>query len=523
MQNLKAIHPAILSAVSGLLLFAAWPVSPFTFLIFIAFVPLLIMEDRGMSRLLFFVYTNLALLIWNIGTTWWTCNSTVPGGIAAMLANSLLMSIPWIGFYNVKKRMGSKAGYISFIIFWLCFEYIHLNWELSWPWLTIGNVFATHPGWVQWYEYTGVGGGSLWVMLVNLLVFFALKKNRRASIALGIVLVLPFVVTIIMGSSGEAGQGKSNIVVVQPNVDPWDEKFAAGKQEAQLQKLIQLSESKIDPDTRLVVWPETAIPVAINEDSLKNSYFILPVWGFLKAHPSINLVTGIEGFRFYKENNKSATARRIPESAAYFDSYNSAVIMDSNDFKIYHKSKLVPGAEIMPSFLHFLDSWFEKFGGTTGGYVGQKERTVLKSFNNSYRIAPAVCYESIYGEFMSKYICNGANIITVITNDGWWGNTAGYRQHENYARLRAIETRRWVVRSANTGISCFIDPWGKVIDPQPWDKTAAIKLTVPTDGQEQFTFYTRVGDLIFKIAVVLTLLMIGWNLFVMIKNRLNRG
>src|ERR1700748_2795971 len=123
MQNLKAIHPAILSAVSGLLLFAAWPVSPLTFLIFIAFVPLLIMEDRGMSRVLFFVYTYLALLIWNIGTTWWTCNSTVPGGIAAMLANSLLMCIPWMGFYNVKKRMGNTAGYISFIIFWLCFEY----------------------------------------------------------------------------------------------------------------------------------------------------------------------------------------------------------------------------------------------------------------------------------------------------------------------------------------------------------------------------------------------------------------
>ena len=106
------------------------------------------------QRPTFFGWVYLALLIWNGATTWWVCNSTLAGGIAAVLANALLMCIPWIGFYHVRRRMGPVFGYAALILFWLTFEYIHLNWELSWPWLTLGNVFATHPGWVQWYEYS---------------------------------------------------------------------------------------------------------------------------------------------------------------------------------------------------------------------------------------------------------------------------------------------------------------------------------------------------------------------------------
>jgi apolipoprotein N-acyltransferase len=223
----------------------------------------------------------------------------------------------------------------------------------------------------------------------------------------------------------------------------------------------------------------------------------------------------VEGFRFYTAENKTPFSHRIPESDKYMDSYNSAVLMDSSSFQIYHKSKLVPGVEILPSFLRFMTPVFEKFGGTTGGYARQSERTVLNTTNHSYHIAPAVCYESIYGEFMSSYVRNGADLIAVITNDGWWGNTAGYRQHENYARLRAIETRRWLVRSANTGVSCFIDPAGSVIDPQPWDKTAVIKMNIPAINT--MTFYTRYGDIISRLAIAGAIGMILWSLLLILK------
>ena len=107
---------------------------------------------------------------------------------------------------------------------------------------------------------------------------------------------------------------------------------------------------------------------------------------------------------------------------------------------------------------------------------------------------------------MTKYIDNGANIICIITNDGWWQDTPGYKQHMSYARLRAIETRKWIARSANTGISCFIDPYGTAINPQPWNQTAAIKLNVPVSDTK--TFYVKFGDLISKGAVIASVLFI---------------
>ncbi len=532
-SRLKKVHPSILSVVSSLILFAAWPVSPFTALIFFGFVPLLWMADLGLSRPRFFGWIYLSLLLWNGATTWWTCNSTVPGGLAAIFANALLMSIPWVGFYNVKRRMGERIGYTSLVAFWLCFEFIHLNWELSWPWLTLGNVFATSTGWVQWYEFTGVAGGSLWVLGINLLAYGLIRKitQRSSYAALGLLLaaglILPVGLSHLVATARTAEQAQqaqkriANIVIVQPNVDPWDDKFAAGKQEAQLAQLIRLSLSQMDSNTRLVVWPETAVPVALDEDSMKTSYFMQPVWDFLKKHPQVNLLTGVEGFRFLTEAKKTVYSEKIPGSPLYAESYNSAVLMDSTGFQVYHKSKLVPGAEVLPSFLRFLEPIFEKFGGTTGSYATQKERTVLRAYNHSYLIAPAVCYESIYGEFMTRYVLGGANLIAIITDDGWWGNTPGYRQHESYARLRAIETRRWIVRSANTGISCFINPLGEVIDPQPWDKATAIKWDVPTAGN--MTFYVSHGDILFKLATALTLVIVIWNLIVLIKSKNNRG
>ena len=141
---------------SGLLLYAAWPVSPLTALIFIAFVPLLWLERQGIRRKKFFGWVYLAMLIWNVAATWWVWNASAPGSIGAFLANSLLMCLPWLGFHYLRPRMGDIIGYSSLIVFWLSFEYLHLqNWGLSWPWLTIGNVFAAQPGWVQWYSFTG--------------------------------------------------------------------------------------------------------------------------------------------------------------------------------------------------------------------------------------------------------------------------------------------------------------------------------------------------------------------------------
>jgi apolipoprotein N-acyltransferase len=360
----KRFQPILLSVLGGTLLWASWPVSPFTFLIFFAFLPFLWFEDRCTNRMQFLCWAYLYLLTWNLLTTWWICNSTLPGGIAAILANSLLMCIPLVGFYNIKKRLGSRTGYAALVVYWLTFEYIHLNWQLSWPWLTLGNIFASSPGWVQWYEYTGTSGGSLWILLVNIffyLAFFANKSkplhiNKRMALVSAFVLFTPFIISFLVRPTEiPMDDGTPEIVVIQPNIDPY-EKFEAGSQEKQLNLLIGLSEKHIDSNTGIVVWPETALNFAsgIDEGSLKTNQFLLPVRQFLERHPQVKLFTGIEGYRIFSEQDKTRLSRQIPGTGLYYESYNSGAVMDSSgEAQLYHKSKLVPGVETLPSFLRF--------------------------------------------------------------------------------------------------------------------------------------------------------------------------
>ncbi|MFT4092391.1 MAG: apolipoprotein N-acyltransferase [Niabella sp.] len=498
----------LLSVLGGVLLWVAWPTSPFTLFIFIAWVPLLFVAENTGSWKKFFGYTYVHMLIWNVLTTWWVAKASLAGGLSAFFANSLVMCIPWLLQYFTLKNIKGFAGTLSIVFYWLTFEYIHQNWDLSWPWLTLGNAFATYPGWVQWYEYTGTSGGSLWVLLSNILVFHVLKlyreegrtiryfKNAIAWIAL---LFIPILFSFFIKNSLTLLHNKYNVVVVQPNIDPWDEKFEAGKEEAQLQKLIALSQKEIDENTALVVWPETAIPIGVNESKLKENRFLVPLWGFIKNNPGINLLTGLEGYREF-DSRVSRYARKIPGENAYYEAYNSAVLLDSQHIQIYHKSKLVPGPEVLPWFVSFLGPVFEKFGGTAGGYARDTAAHNFVTTNNTFTITPAICYESIYGDYLADFNRKGSNLICVITNDGWWGNTQGYKQHENYARLRAIESRKWVARSANTGISCFIDPYGNIVQQLGWNKKGALKQTVAAFVTE--TFFTKNGDIISKIAGV---------------------
>ena len=513
----KTIPKIVPAFCTGILLWLAWPVMPLTALVFVAFAPLLWLMHQPQKGKHFFGQVYVAMLSWNALTTWWIWNATAPGSVGAITVNSLLMCLPWIGARKISLKKGRLAGYISLAVFWLCFEHIHLtDWGLSWPWLTLGNVFATKPDWVQWYEYTGVSGGSFWVLLLNLLFYewYRLYKTekkwfpRKTAPAFLLILVLPIVISYGIKPLPGKGRANGNMVVVQPNIDPY-EKISAGTFDAQLAKLLTLSEQAVDTNTRLLIWPETALysPYGFEEDSLHRNFFLTPLWNFLRKHPQVKLFTGLESIRRFNSENKTADAKRIGETDQYYESYNGSVLLDSTGVvQTYHKTMLVPGVETLPGFLKFLSPWFEKFGGTGAGYAKQKERTVINT--GAWKLAPAICYESIYGRFMSRYVANGANLVTIITNDGWWKNTPGHKQHMNYARLRAIETRKWVARSANTGISCFIAPDGRVVQAEPWNVATAIKnnMAMPNGAK---TFYVQNGDIIFWVASLASAIIVA--------------
>lgn len=515
----------ILLVTGAILLWAAWPTSPLTFLIFIAWLPLFFLADTIQSWKKFLGYTYLQMLLWNLLTTWWIAKASVEGSLSAFLANSLIMCVPWLLYFFTKKKFNTLIDGFSLIAYWITYEYIHHNWDLSWPWLTLGNVFATHPGWVQWYEYTGTSGGTFWVLLANLFMFAAFKiynaegrtihyfKHIGAFLA---IICLPIIISLFVQKRNlTLHHNKYNIVVVQPNIDPWDEKFEAGKQEAQLQKLISLSQQQIDANTALVVWPETAIPFQTNEAGLKEDLRLAPLWGFLKNNPQINLLSGLEGYKQF-ETKISRYANKLRNTDSYYEKYNSALLADSSHIQIHHKSKLVPGPEILPAFLGFMAPLFDKFGGTIDGYARDSVERVLSTTNSTFNITPAICYESIYGDYLADFNRKKADVICIITNDGWWGNTQGYKQHMNYARLRAIESRKWVARSANTGISCFIDPYGNLVQQLPWAQQGAIKQTVAAFVTE--TFYTKHGDILSKIFSFIAVAFLLMTIFMFVRS-----
>ncbi|MCX6274110.1 MAG: apolipoprotein N-acyltransferase [Bacteroidetes bacterium] len=529
----KTVQLFGLSALSGVLLWLSWPERGFTPLVFIAFVPLLFVNHYFNSREVIkrrrkiFSLFFLAMLVWNVLTTWWIYNSTDVGSIVAIGLNSLFMAIVWMLFHSTNRKYGITIGYFSLFCYLIGFEYLHLTWEISWPWLTLGNVFAVHPEYVQWYEFTGVLGGSIWVIAANLF-FFVLAKNifnrdllkqlRRINsvVALtgtAVLLSAPLIFSKWLYNRHVDKGEPVSIVVVQPNIDPYNMKFS-GNGDDQLAKMLQLASTVVDSSTKFVLFPETALADGLWEENMASHKQIRTIEKFIHAFPNVTVLIGAATAREYdKDSTPSETARKFHDSENYYDEFNTALMIDSsNRIQVYHKTRLVPGIEKMPypKVFGFLEKIALDLGGTSGSLGIQENRTNFIA-PDSTLIAPAICYESIYGGFLSDYVKAGAQLIFIITNDGWWGNTPGHRQHMNYARLRAIEFRKSIARSANTGISCFIDQRGDLLQQTGWWEEDAIKQTLYKNNIR--TFYARHGDYIGVAAAILAVVLFFMTLY----------
>ena len=490
-----------LSLLSGLLLAFAWPEIGAFPILFFAFVPLLMLEDEVQKsahpkkgRIVFWC-SFLTFFIFNAITTYWVYHATLFGAIAAFLVNATLMATAFYIFHKIKANTKERLGYLALLVVWVSMEYLHLNWELSWPWLTLGNGFANVPDAVQWYEYTGVLGGTFWVLLMNILLFRLSKIKTTKAIFLPLaVLILPLLFSYSLITDVKS-EDKLKVLIVQPNVDPYIDKFNVGY-EQQLADFIALAKTKITQETELLLGPETALLERIWENKIEATYSIRAFRELQKQFPNLNILVGASTYKMFGHGErKTATARQIRKENIFYDAYNSAIfIPDSGLVEVYHKTKLVPGVESMPypSVLDKLAGLAVDLGGISGS-LGSDNKTHHFVVNEKI-ITPLICYESIYGDLQK----GNTNLIAIITNDGWWKNTAGYKQHFAYARLRAIEQRKTIVRSANTGISGVISPFGEVIESTNWGE--AICITAEVNLNNEITFYSVFGDYIGRLS-----------------------
>ncbi|MDX5320740.1 MAG: apolipoprotein N-acyltransferase [Bacteroidota bacterium] len=513
---LNKFNPWTYSVVSAILLALSWPPSPFPFLVFIDWVPLLFLEDNHYrvadKPLAYYLQVSLMFTLWNAITTYWTWFASPAGAVAAILLNAQFQTFPWLFFHRSRKVFGDKLAFPALIAFSLSIEYLHLNWDIAWPWLNLGNVFASSPWMVQWYEFTGVLGGSIWIYLVNILVVKSWPERSRKAVwlkpALLVLLPVAFSLILLAGIQEPKHPGFET-VVVQPNIDPYTDKFEGMRPEEQLQRLLDLTDAKVTDSTRLVLWPETALTDYLDEAFLSREPSIQRIQEWVNRHPQCALLTGASTVKYYQDGEKkSETARQHPADASlYYDAYNTALYFEKDQVpKVYHKSKLVPGVEKMPypAVFGFLENLSIDLGGTSGS-LGSSDSAVV-FFQDEVALAPIICYESVFGGYVSEYIRNGAGVLAIITNDGWWKDTPGYRQHFHYARLRAIENRMYVARSANTGISGFIDPKGNIIKASSWWQQDALKAQIKM--QLSRTFYAESGDYLGRMAAFFAVLIL---------------
>jgi len=502
--HLRYLAYSLLS--SGLLILAWYPLPAWP-LIFIGFVPLLQLQletEKDGNQGWFAFYLFISLVTWNIGTTWWIWNASPEGSIAAFLINAFIMSVPWLLMHRFQKYIGRERAHALLLLSWIAFEYFHMNWDLSWPWLVLGNVFAPVPQAIQWYEYTGHLGGTIWVLWANVKIFRYTsdykQSQRQLNFSKGFNLVFmlfvaPLFISWFVKSKYETTGRGIDIIVVQPNIDPYKDKFSGKHPAVQLADLLKLADSKMDSQVSLICFPETALVGGINEDAMQSETLIWMLKNWQKKYPQLSILSGADTYKIFPKEQKTITAREYNATHMY-DAYNTAILITPDQqMDVYHKSKLVPGVEKMPypQVFGFIEKLAVDLGGTSGS-LGSDAKPKVFTIDNRTQLAPVICYESVYGEYVGRYVKDGAQLICILTNDGWWGNTAGYKQHFQYARLRAVETRRYVARSANTGISGFIDDKGNVLQQTAWWVPDALKETVYLNTVE--TFYVKYGDYI---------------------------
>ncbi|KIA82848.1 acyltransferase [Kaistella solincola] len=536
----------ILSLLSAVLLSISWPTYGIPFFIFIALVPLLILEhdiskfsNLKKKSLTIFGLSYLAFIIWNIVTTGWLYGAKNPDGSNSLFAvvvpvvlNSLFYAFIFQCYHWYKNSQGTYFGLVFFVAIWMVFEKIHLSWELTWPWLNLGNVFADYPKIIQWYDTLGATGGSFWILLVNVYAFYTLRiweagRKRKSLILNSAILaagiLLPMLISSVKYQNIDLkSSGSVNVLMLQPELNPYTEKYSKDSLTI-LNDLLTLAEENSKGKIDYYIGPETSIPGfgSISETGFEDSELLNTVKSFLTKHPNSVFATGISSHRFYPDANQKSNTAYQTSQEIFVDSYNSAVqIIPNQKVEVYHKGKLVPGVEIFPYInvlKPLLGDAMLNLGGTTASLGVDAERKAFSNPFNEGKLAPIICYESIYGEFVTDYVKKGANFLAIMTNDSWWGETQGHKQLMAYSRMRAIETRREIARAANSGISAHINARGDVVaDTFYGDKTT---LFAKINLYEHQTFYTRAGDLLSRICIFVFGFLVFYNLIKKFQNK----
>jgi apolipoprotein N-acyltransferase len=526
----------LLLFLGGIILGISFPPFPFPFtlLIFIGLVPYFVVINRRTTLASISRATFLFGFVFSLVTIYWVGSWSseadpflMMAGAALLLTYPCVMMIPSTLYYLTKKVFPRFDALWLYPIFWVTMEYLLTLTDLRFPWLLLGHGLAKFNLFIQGADIIGTFGLSLVTAYINVLIYksiFAREKESKINFVNTTITLFIFFSLLIYGiyrnSSFKVSEKKVRVGVVQPNLDPW-KKWKKVNLGQLTKQYLEISKKCVNEGAEIILWPETALPV----DAFGGAYSIVAdsIFSFINRN-DVSLLTGMPDIISY------ASGQKIPEDAKYskqgnyyYATYNALIGLNPGTRQIqrYGKMKLVPLGERVPfaDQFSFLGDIFKWGVGITGWNVG-KDTTVFKMFNSkldTIKVGGIVCYESVDPVFVSAFVQKGAELITVVTNDSWYGNSSGPYQHKDFAILRAVENRRSVVRCANGGISCIINAKGEILaETKMFTKTTLVG-DVPL--QEEKTFYTKNPLIIPVLCSVFSFWIFGMNILIWLKKK----
>ena len=495
--NQLSHSPYAASLLSGVLLGLSFPSYPFIRLevfAWVALVPLLIslrsVENAG--ELFRRVYP--AMLVFCLISLWWVCLATFPGGVLTIIAQAFFLTVPLLAFYKVKKMAGYRFALFSLPFLWVAWEWAYMQQDLSLGWLTLGNSQANLNLMIQYADFTGVWGISFWLVWFNVLAVLALSSSRqqmfRSVGIMSLMIAAPLLYALLLFYREGMVTEKAvqlRVTLVQPNVNPHDKWVEYNSADIMARYYRMTGRVVHDSRPELVIWPETAIPFTILDLPYASDLHLLR---FALRQWNTSLLTG-----FIDIGDKR---NQLPET------FNASMLLQPGNGvpQIYRKMRLVPFAERVPYVDNF--PWLGNLTFSLAGIRGWgkgKESSVMElasSKNGKVVIANIICYESIFPALVSEFVLKGARLLTLVTNDGWYGTSYGPYQHLAIGRMRCIENRRAMARCANTGLTVVLDKFGRTVAEVPWWKEETLTAEVPLENR--LTFYTTHPDLLPKAA-----------------------
>lgn len=489
------------AALSGALLAMSFPIFNFWPLAWFCLVPLLLCTHGKDGKTAFFLGTFAGVIAY-LGLIYWIVVAVhrygkipLPLTIPILLLLVLYLSLYWGVFTYLCSYRREKDDLISLLVFpavWVGLEYLRSFFLTGFPWASLGYSQYLNIPFVQIADITAVYGISFLLILVNILIFLWFVRWRermhmplKGTIMTVTLLTLVFLYGYWKIHSPLVMEKMLNVGVIQGNI-PQDIKWESSFQHETLEIYRRLTLSLKESSPDLIVWPETALPsyfpsgkeldkkiVAIPEEV--DSYIL---FGSLSAKK------GEKDLEIY--------------NSAYLFSPTSAILGR------YDKIHLVPFGEYIP--LSRVFPFFNALVGI-GNITAGKEAVLFRLPEGTFGVL--ICFEVIFPELCREFVRKGANFMVTITNDAWFGRTSAPYQHLAQATFRSIENRMWLVRAANTGISAFVDPWGRIQKAGGLFTREVLTEKIAL-SHGKITFYTKNGDLFATICSLLGIGFIGY-------------